>query len=577
MDFDSNSPRTPSPPTMGSPALNPKAAGSPVPASADTVHIFSGDNDQDSSYGRPSLLQELYEPESNSVTTSSPQLAPLASPDALSSSANDDNAPWSSSSSNGAGPAPNGRPAEYTMIRRATLPYSRQEAPRPEMAGLYAPPPPFLQHQHGYEPHAHAHHAHHAHHLSAEPAALHGHQYYGHPQEHTYDPQGAFYRQQQQQMHHHMQPPPPHHLSAHPHHAPMPMPPMMGMHPGYPPHGIQVQHTDDAASKETQYLRRRCFNCHTTEPPSWRRSTLNPGKIVCNKCGLYERTHLRPRPLRFDELRAGNKARKNGAANGKGSPKAPTLSPGLSKKAPGITRRSSVSSNGSSTQSGSGTSDWDDSVSVYSSNSASTPPSTSFNSPHPPSLTLSNHSSSPGRSSRSPPLLASPPHSAGLPHPHHAGHNGHGIRLPHTPEIPGLGLGAGAGMARTKPRSNTTGGVGMGYGSHASYPSPPASMHSPPSMHPNSPPTHAHVLHHSSSNSSLHSHHSGHSGHEDELGVGLGEGLYRRTSMPDMHAGLGPGPVGNGWGDDGGFGAYGMGGMGMGMVSVKEEPRSLVV
>ncbi|KAJ7688685.1 hypothetical protein B0H17DRAFT_897758, partial [Mycena rosella] len=63
-------------------------------------------------------------------------------------------------------------------------------------------------------------------------------------------------------------------------------------------------HTDDAASKETQYLRRRCFNCHTTEPPSWRRSTLNPGKIVCNKCGLYERTHLRARPLRFDELRA---------------------------------------------------------------------------------------------------------------------------------------------------------------------------------------------------------------------------------------------------------------------------------
>ena len=31
---------------------------------------------------------------------------------------------------------------------------------------------------------------------------------------------------------------------------------------------------------------------------------------VCNKCGLYERTHLRPRPHRFDELRAGSKARK---------------------------------------------------------------------------------------------------------------------------------------------------------------------------------------------------------------------------------------------------------------------------
>lgn len=87
------------------------------------------------------------------------------------------------------------------------------------------------------------------------------------------------------------------------------------LHPSYMnPHvSLPVMHTDDAASKETQYLRRRCFNCHTTEPPSWRRSTLNPGKIVCNKCGLYERTHLRPRPHRFDELRAGSKARKAAA------------------------------------------------------------------------------------------------------------------------------------------------------------------------------------------------------------------------------------------------------------------------
>ncbi|KAJ7456347.1 hypothetical protein B0H11DRAFT_1644730, partial [Mycena galericulata] len=72
---------------------------------------------------------------------------------------------------------------------------------------------------------------------------------------------------------------------------------------GYPPAGLGVQLTEDAGFKETRYLRRRCFNCHTTEPPSWRRSPLNPGKIVCNKCGLYERTHLRARPLRFDEQR----------------------------------------------------------------------------------------------------------------------------------------------------------------------------------------------------------------------------------------------------------------------------------
>ena len=126
-----------------------------------------------------------------------------------------------------------------------------------------------------------------------------------------------------------------------------------------PPHNnLPVQHTDDAASKETQYLRRRCFNCHTTEPPSWRRSTLNPGKIVCNKCGLYERTHLRPRPLRFDELRSRSKSRK---------PPKPIVCPKQSKMAMikkepaefGLDRRNSVSS-GSSVHSGSGASDWDD-------------------------------------------------------------------------------------------------------------------------------------------------------------------------------------------------------------------------
>ncbi|KAG6813028.1 hypothetical protein H0H92_014562 [Tricholoma furcatifolium] len=157
------------------------------------------------------------------------------------------------------------------------------------------------------------------------------------------------------------------------------------------PHtGLPVQHTDDAASKETQYLRRRCFNCHTTEPPSWRRSTLNPGKIVCNKCGLYERTHLRPRPLRFDELRAGNKARTN-KTKGAVSPKAKAT---LVKKEPrefGLVRRSSVSS-ASSVHSGSGASDWDDNVSIYSSGSA---PPTSFNSPDSNTFSLDRDSQSP--------------------------------------------------------------------------------------------------------------------------------------------------------------------------------------
>ncbi|KAH9943194.1 uncharacterized protein BXZ73DRAFT_87582 [Epithele typhae] len=149
------------------------------------------------------------------------------------------------------------------------------------------------------------------------------------------------------------------------------------------PHaGLMVQHTDDAASKETH----------------WRRSTLNPGKIVCNKCGLYERTHLRPRPLRFDELRAGSKTRKQpkGAA---GSPKVAKASPQAIKKEPSemdnvMPRRSSVSSSASSVHSAS--SDWDESVSVYS--GSSNPPS-SFNSPAAPTFPIPRDPNS-----QSPPL-----------------------------------------------------------------------------------------------------------------------------------------------------------------------------
>lgn len=179
------------------------------------------------------------------------------------------------------------------------------------------------------------------------------------------------------------------------------------------PHGIPIQHTDDAASKETQYLRRRCFNCHTTEPPSWRRSTLTPGKIVCNKCGLYERTHLRPRPLRFDELRAGNKSRKQA----KTSPKTgKALPPGSLpvKKEPSesdaISRRLSVSSN-SSVQSGGASSDWDDGIAVYSSGSA---PSSGYNSPAIPQYSMSRDPNS-----QSPPMGNSRESS--------------GIRLPNAP------------------------------------------------------------------------------------------------------------------------------------------------
>lgn len=59
-------------------------------------------------------------------------------------------------------------------------------------------------------------------------------------------------------------------------------------------------------------MQRHCHNCHTREGPTWRKSVLFVGKIVsldtglsaqtqlCNKCGIYERTHRRSRPLEED-------------------------------------------------------------------------------------------------------------------------------------------------------------------------------------------------------------------------------------------------------------------------------------
>ncbi|CAE6411848.1 hypothetical protein RSOLAG1IB_02633 [Rhizoctonia solani AG-1 IB] len=84
-------------------------------------------------------------------------------------------------------------------------------------------------------------------------------------------------------------------FKADPYGRPMPTSPPDSTRPD-----VQITYTDDSATKLTQYLRRRCFNCRVTEPPGWRKSTLNPGKIVCNKCGLYERSHARPRPLHMD-------------------------------------------------------------------------------------------------------------------------------------------------------------------------------------------------------------------------------------------------------------------------------------
>ncbi|KAJ7602331.1 hypothetical protein FB45DRAFT_774683 [Roridomyces roridus] len=64
-----------------------------------------------------------------------------------------------------------------------------------------------------------------------------------------------------------------------------------------------VTHTDDAATKLSDRVRRRCYNCLTTDTSTWRRSNLAPGKVLCNKCGLFERTHSRPRPEQFPHKR----------------------------------------------------------------------------------------------------------------------------------------------------------------------------------------------------------------------------------------------------------------------------------
>ncbi|VDC02945.1 unnamed protein product [Peniophora sp. CBMAI 1063] len=111
--------------------------------------------------------------------------------------------------------------------------------------------------------------------------------------------------------------PPPHTL-AHPHDVQYPYPGREAFTPIY---------TDDAATKLSDRVRRRCFNCCTTDTSTWRRSSLNPGKVLCNKCGLFERTHSRPRPEQFPHKRgplAGSSLRARASQNGPSTPPAAT-------------------------------------------------------------------------------------------------------------------------------------------------------------------------------------------------------------------------------------------------------------
>jgi hypothetical protein len=96
----------------------------------------------------------------------------------------------------------------------------------------------------------------------------------------------------------------------------------------------EISYTDEANTKLSNRIRRRCFNCKATETSTWRRSVLSPGKLVshrsgvpertgslrhpqlCNKCGLFERTHSIPRPQKFPRRRThGSKALRNPPAH----------------------------------------------------------------------------------------------------------------------------------------------------------------------------------------------------------------------------------------------------------------------
>jgi hypothetical protein len=117
---------------------------------------------------------------------------------------------------------------------------------------MYAPPPPPAQ----YHPHPHAH----------SDDAHRG--YDGHPHPRAqYAPQPF--------------------PIAHGGYVLYPLPGTILSAPMAPPKGggggagvIQVVHADDAATKLSDRVRRRCFNSCTTDTRTWRRSNLSPGKVV---------------------------------------------------------------------------------------------------------------------------------------------------------------------------------------------------------------------------------------------------------------------------------------------------------
>ncbi|KAJ7061205.1 hypothetical protein C8F01DRAFT_1231143 [Mycena amicta] len=90
------------------------------------------------------------------------------------------------------------------------------------------------------------------------------------------------------------------HHGHHPYGVPYPMPIMQG--PASPGMGMPMQSQQPVDPRQL-HLYRRCGH-KALGTVRGGRSNLNAGKVLCNKCGLFERTHNRSRPEAFPHKRA---------------------------------------------------------------------------------------------------------------------------------------------------------------------------------------------------------------------------------------------------------------------------------
>jgi hypothetical protein len=86
----------------------------------------------------------------------------------------------------------------------------------------------------------------------------------------------------------------------------------------------EISYTDEANSKISNRLRRRCFNCKAIETSTWRRSVLSPGKLVGHQGYLIKRARrftlfIRSYATSVDSLSARTlfRARRNSPEDGR--------------------------------------------------------------------------------------------------------------------------------------------------------------------------------------------------------------------------------------------------------------------